>query len=117
MALYNIPIGFKIFPIAILQQKNDTFTRFTVGSEVYIKIEVSFSTCCMLVLLEFGDQSAGGMCQKAKCIAQSFDLRNHARYSICYGQWIGNVIPCASLNCDHLLGYFGIWHGKSPSGK
>ena len=36
-ALYNIPIGFKIFPIAILQQRNDTFTRFTVNSEAYIE--------------------------------------------------------------------------------
>ena len=41
-----------------------------MGSEVYIKIDmkgdtwVSFSTCCILILLEFGVQSAGGTCQK-----------------------------------------------------
>ena len=44
MALYNIPIGFRIFPIAILQQRNDTFSRFTVGSEVYIKIDIKGDT-------------------------------------------------------------------------
>ena len=43
-ALYNIPIGFKIFPIAILQQRNDTFTRFTVGSKVYIKFHIKGDT-------------------------------------------------------------------------
>ena len=44
MALYNIPIGFKIFPMAVLLQRNDSFTRFTVGSEVYIKIDVKGDT-------------------------------------------------------------------------
>ena len=29
MALYNIPIGFKIFAIINLHQRNETFTRFT----------------------------------------------------------------------------------------
>ena len=43
-ALYNIPIGFKIFPIAFLQQRNDTFSRFTVGSEVYIKSDMKGDT-------------------------------------------------------------------------
>ena len=28
MALYNIPIGFKIFTVINLHQRNDTFTRF-----------------------------------------------------------------------------------------
>ena len=28
-ALYNIPIGFKIFAIINLHQRNETFTRFT----------------------------------------------------------------------------------------
>ena len=28
MALYNIPIGFKIFAVIILHQRNDTFARF-----------------------------------------------------------------------------------------
>ena len=42
--LYNIHIGFKIFPIAILQQRNDTFTRFTVGSGVYIKRDMKGDT-------------------------------------------------------------------------
>ena len=43
-ALYNIPIRYKIFPIAILKQRNDTFTRFTVGSEVYIKSDMKGDT-------------------------------------------------------------------------
>ena len=30
MALYKIPIGFKIFAVINLHQRNDTFTRFYI---------------------------------------------------------------------------------------
>ena len=44
MALYNIPIGFKIFAVINLHQRNDTFTRFYI----YQIFAIPKVACCKL---------------------------------------------------------------------
>ena len=62
MALYNIPIGFKIFPLEILYQRNDIY-KFSTGNKFNTKNDTSsdtsgtVSTHFLLVLLKFGHQN------------------------------------------------------------